>query len=409
MWQLEPSAKGYAEIIGRPHGAQVDEGSLFYVITYNVEQAAGDGSVLQQATLTLRKSDLHPIQQTLVLRHGPDVREYRLSEARFEQPSLDATAPAVFEVDPELLPQSINRDSTSVKTEGFAAHPSGVIPSPSVVASPELEVEVAYILDQFRRRFGDQISLKRTSEGVLSVEGTVDTDASKQQILQALTPFLNNPAVSVQISTAAEALQRQQQGPSNQVIVRDFSGSDNTIPVYHELRRYFSRTNTSGPSSDDQLTDQAVRAFASRMVSRSRRMLSHAIELKQLSERFSMVQLNALTPQARVRWLSLIRDHAAALQQESAMLSRDLQPIFFPTEASPPGIEVTDISSDAELVLVIQRVYKLVLVNDEAIRSAFTASSDASGALALKTQRFRVSLASSQRLANSVREGASQK
>jgi hypothetical protein len=271
-------------------------------------------------------------------------------------------------------------------------------------------VEVAYLLDQFRTRFGDQITLTRTSDGALRVNGIVDTEASKKEILNALAPVLANPAVRVQIDTAAEVLRRQQRSSASQVIVGDFSASDNAIPVYTELRHYFSRKgisqvaeNESGPASQDDRVNQAVRALAARMVSRSSRMMSHVIELKQLSERFSSSQLTGLTPDARAKWLRMIRDHAGALQQETSSLRRELQPIFFPNERYGAETQGADAFSDADLVLMIQRLYKSERANDEAIRSAFTVSSGVSGALALKTSQFRVSLAMTERLADSIR------
>ena len=398
IWQLEPSAKEYAEIIGRPDAAQVSEGATFYVVTYTGEQASNAGAVLQQATLTLRKSDLHPIAQTFLMKRGSDIREYRLTEARFAQPSIDSIAPKVFELDPELLP---HRQGPSVKRDSDSVHSSSFNPSPSLIATPELEIEVAYILDQFRRKFGDQISLTRTAEGSLRVQGVVDTDATKQQILQALEPVLKNPAVTVQISTAAEELQRQQRGSASELIVRDFSGLNNTLPTYQDLRRYY--TSRAGEPGQDDGTDQAARAFAARMVSTSRRMLSHAIELKQLSGRFSMQESTVLTPATRAKWLGLIRNHAAALQREAFTLDHELQPIFFPTDNFGPTTNGNDVASEVALRLAIQRVFQLTLSNDEAIRAAFTASSDTPGALALKTPRFRGSLHQLENLANGIR------
>ena len=405
IWQLEPSAREFVEMIGRADEARLSESPSSYIVSY-VREEVVSGSTLLQATLTLRKSDLHAIAESLLVQRGADVLEYRLVEAGFERPGVDAMAPGVFEVDRGLLPESVKGDGARTKREGDPLHSSS---SGAVVATPELEVEVAYVLDQFRTRFGDQITLTRTSDGALSVNGIVDTEASKKEILNALASVLPNPAIRVQINTAAEVLRRQQRSSAGQVIVGDFSGADNAIPLYAELRRYFSRKgispvaeNESGPSSQDDRVDQAVRALAARMVSRSGRMLSHAIELKQLSERFSSKQLNGLTPEARTKWLRMIRDHAAALQRETSSLGRELQPIFFPNESYGVETQEVDTLTDADLVPMIHRLYKLEFANDEAIRSAFTASSAARTALAVKTSQFRVSLAMTERLADSI-------
>ena len=404
VWRFEPSAREYEEMIGSADEARVSEGPFSYIISYTTHDVAGDNALLQ-ATLTLRKSDLHPIEQTLVVQRGGEMREYRFVEASFERRSVDAGRSKVFEVDAELFPENVKGGGARTKREGDALRSSA-----SVVATPDLEVEVAYLLDGFRVRFGDQINLTRTPEGMLRVNGIVDTDASKKEILHTLAPVLTNPAVRVEIDTAAEVLRRQQRSPAGQVIVRNFSGTDNAIPVYSELRDYVSQTGTSrveekelGPSSPGDPVDHAVRALATRVVSRSSRMLSHAIELKQLSERFSSPQLNVLTPDARAKWLRMIHNHAGALQRETSSLRRELQPIFFPTETYGVETEGGDIVSDAELASMIQRLYKLQLANDEAIRSAFTASSDVPRALGVKTPRFLVSLATTESLAGSIR------
>src|SRR5262249_11675979 len=162
---------------------------------------------------------------------------------------------------------------------------------------------------------GDQVNLIRTSEGVLVVKGVVDTEETRKEILHALSPVMNDPAITVQIQTVAEVLARRQQSPPDRVISREFAGSDNAIPVYAELRRYFSheqneeRQKKSTALADDDQLDQAIRSFAARVVGRSRRVLSHAIELRQLKERFSGPQVKFLTPEAKAQWFSLVRNH----------------------------------------------------------------------------------------------------
>lgn len=411
LWRLEPSAKDYAEMIGRADAARVSEDPVAYVLSYAGQQPAGDTTLLQ-ATLTLRKSDLHPVEQSLIVKRDNETREYRFVEASFERPPVRAVAPEVFELDPELLSERPKDEGGRMKPGGDTLHPSSFVPHPSVVATAELEVEVAYLLDQFRARFGDQINLTRSPAGLLRVDGVVDTEQSKEQVLSALAPVMNKPGVTVQIRTTTEALARQQERRSDRVMVREFSGSADATPLYSELRRYFSRRGdaqgqekTAGLLPEDDRTDQAVRAFSARVVGRSRRALSHAIELKQLSERFSVTQLDALTPNARAKLFGMVRDHAAALKREASGLRGELQPIFFPSEnaSAERGIEI---SSDAGLAVAIERLYKLVLANDEAVRSAFTASSDASTGHAVKAPQFRLSLAMAEGLADRIRETA---
>src|SRR6185369_8408604 len=149
IWQLQPSAQSFAVLIEQPGFAEVDERSATYVLRYEKGRTIG-ASQLLKATLTLSKSDLHPIEQTLLVLRGGVLREFRFVEASFEMLPLKDVAPKVFEIEPDLTGGAGEpgrpgdwafRDLTA----------SRVPPSPSTsappVASAELEVDVAYLLN----------------------------------------------------------------------------------------------------------------------------------------------------------------------------------------------------------------------------------------------------------------------
>jgi RNA polymerase sigma factor (sigma-70 family) len=399
LWKLELSATDFAEIIAQADTARVSEDADVYVISYGGTEAAG-GSIVQ-ATLTLRKSDLHAVGQTLRLHRGDETFDYRFAEVSFERPPLRDIAPGTFELDRELS-RSIVDEVVTPKPEGGTSKPSPSITPSSIVASPALEMELVYLLDRFRLRFGDQVNLVRASDGALEVNGVVDTDDTRKEILRALSAVINHPAVRVRISTAAEVLARRQQQPPDRTVQREFAGSDEAIPVYQDLRGYFSRGQVRGGVAQSGV-DQAVRDFAERVISQSRRAVSHALELKQLSSRFSPAQLDTLHPSTRTRWLTLVRGHAEALRQEIAFLRGELQPIFFRGGIETETVELSD---NADLTSAIDRVYKLVLANDELIRSGFAASSDAATSPAVKSPGFQVSLARSEKFAARIQEFA---
>ena len=406
-WRLEPSVSDFQELIGKPESFQVKESLDTYVITYSASQE--DDNIVLAATLKLRKSDLHAEEGSLVLRRNGEAREYRLVEAAFERRPISAVAPKVFEPDAELL----GAGGGAGRHEKGPIHPSVPLPvaSFSPVASSELEVEVAFLLDPFRVRFGDQISLTRTGEGALLVQAIVDTEEAKAELLHTLSPVARNPAVNISVSTAVEALQRQQRDRPNQPIVRQFTGSADSIPAYKELHQYFSRNaasrqRDSDPHSSTDDTDRAIRTFTAQVVSRSRRVLSHAIELKQLKERFKAGTLNALSPDARKKLLGMIRNHAEAVRGETRSLLEQLQPIFFVSK-HPEKPAAIDVSSDEELALAVERLHKLVIANDAAIRSAFSASSERPETTPLRDPRFRTALGTVGDLAERIQLAAS--
>jgi hypothetical protein len=81
-------------------------------------------------------------------------------------------------------------------------------------------------------------------------------------------------------------------------------------------------------------------------------------------------------------------------------LRQETQPVFFPG-ASAPGSEGGAINSDAELARAIERLHKLALSNNEAVRSAFTTSSHSS-AVAVKSAAFWQALFKAEELAKKI-------
>ena len=65
------------------------------------ESRRSGASRLVRATLTLARSDLHAIEQTLVVQRGDELREYKFVETRFDLLRTEEVTPSVFEIDPE--------------------------------------------------------------------------------------------------------------------------------------------------------------------------------------------------------------------------------------------------------------------------------------------------------------------
>ncbi|HKY30188.1 MAG TPA: hypothetical protein VJM12_19820 [Pyrinomonadaceae bacterium] len=122
--------------------------------------------------------------------------------------------------------------------------------------------------------------LSRTPKGLLQVEGVVDMQQRKDELLYALSPVSNNPAVKINIAVVTDALNGQPNISSRQVTVREVEETADTIAVDRELRDYLG----SGGSKTDAELDEAVRSFSSRTLNRAYRAGFHAIELKKLGK-----------------------------------------------------------------------------------------------------------------------------
>jgi RNA polymerase sigma factor (sigma-70 family) len=389
MWQLDPSATLFMAMLSRPNVLRVNETSDTYVLDCDAEQGRADG--LLKASLTLRKTDLHPIAQSLVIADSGETYDYRFVETLFEHPRLDLLAPSVFQPDAEL---TSNADASSRATH--AVRSSGA----HVMTTSELELNVVYALDRFRTKFGDQLSVLKTPSGVLEIRGVVDSEETRNEVHRELSLFVDDPAaIRIRLDTAAEFLARTPPR-SGRVIVNDFAGSGQAIPVYADLSQYFS---AYGSGQTEQERDRLVRDFAAQTIGRSQRALSHSLELKQLGSRFSPEQFDQFTPSARARWFSLVRNHAEALRRELVTLDEELQRTLF-SRNDGLSAEHVEIPTDAQLLSEIDRLQQLVLAIDQAVRSSFAVSTGTATSDGVKTLRFRRELAASIRLANAIRD-----
>jgi RNA polymerase sigma factor (sigma-70 family) len=395
IWQLEPSAQSFAAQIGETAAIEVEERSTTYVLTYAQQRSIG-ASLLLKATLTLSKSDFRAIEQTLLVQRGTDLREYRFVEATSESLPARAVSPSVFEIEPELNGGAAEPSGLGVWAHRDDLTSSRVPPSPSTSAPPsasaELEVDVAYLLNRAKADRNEQVTLTRSAGGSLRVEGIVETEARKQEFMKGLAPVSNNPAIKIEIRTVAEAMKRPV--VLSPVTVQEETAS--TIAVEDELRTYFEKRASAGP------TDEAIRNYSSRVVKRAYDMMFHAIELKRLVNRFANVDMQTVAPDARTKWIRMLHEHAAAFERETAALRLEIQPVFFPG-ASVPLAESSSINNDADLGRAVERLHKLALANNDAVRSALTTSSQSSAA-AVKSIAFWQALFKAEELAKKIQQ-----
>jgi RNA polymerase sigma factor (sigma-70 family) len=394
VWQLEPSARAFNTLIADSAVAQVEERSTSFVLRYEKGRTIG-ASQLLKASLTLSKSDLRPIEQTLLVQRGNELREYRFVEASFELVPVKAVAPAAFEIEPEL----IGGAGETGRPESWALRDlttTHVPPPPNTstppVASAELEVDVAYLLNRAKADRNEQVALTRSAGGSLRVEGIVDTQQRKDEFLQALSPVSNNPAVKIEIHTIAEATARTM--PTGTVTILEAEETNTTVAADRELREYFTKKDPGGS------VDEAIRSYSSRMVNRAYSAFFHAIELKRLVNRFANVDMRTVAPDARAKWLAMLHEHAASFARDNAMLREEIEPIFFPGSPSQVPEEVS-IQSDVDLARAVERLHKLALSNNEGIRSALTISSQTSAAR-IKSAAFWQSIQRAASLAETV-------
>jgi len=397
IWQLDLSAKQFSSLTsnsGNTTLLSVNEQPTTYLITY-----AGDAGRLQgviKATLTLSRSDLHAVGQKLFIKRGDEVREYRFTEASLEGRAPDAVAPSVFQPESQLLSLA-QPDISTPRPDRLTSVPA-YRPS-TATASAEVEMEVLRLLSEAGADLGEQISVTRAPEGPLVVQGIVDTKDRKAEILRALHSIGNNPAVQIDVSTVAEALRRRRSpasGESNSAIIERVEGSTAKILVDPDLRRYLLSKGTSANQIEEEISRIARRAMG-----QSLDAMQHAWALKRLAERFSAEDLRTLSPEARSKWLSMIRQHAQILEHGLASLRADISGIFPEVSSAEVGGSSVD-PSDQDLKQALLRLFELCSAQEQAIRSAFAVAPTSSKVAAVRSVQFWLSLRSAEKLAGKI-------
>ena len=92
----------------------------------------------------------------------------------------------------------------------------------------------------------------------------------------------------------------------------------------------------------------------------------------------------------------MLHGHARSFERETTGLRLEIQPVF--AGSSVQVVEVITIQNDGDLARAIERLHQFALINNHAIRSAFTISRESS-AVAIKSATFWQSMQRAEQLA----------
>lgn len=402
-WQIAPSAADFTSIAGQDVKLRVEESAAAYVISFQGDSAAVLASrhsqninklAVTSAVLTIGKQDLHPtglvIQAKSVIPAGEFI-EYRYTENSLERRSPASVPPAEFEPDPEfLVPARVSRARNSI------AEPATSTPSMPAVATAELEAQVISLLGRAGADTDDQTIVNRTADGKLEIRGTVATDERRNEILQALGPVRNQPAVRIAIETVSEAVARQAQGgqkPTQQTVsMQEVEVSRAEMPAYDDLRAYLGGD------------DQRISKFASTILNGSREAMSQAGTARRLAGRFSQDELAGMSESARAEVLSVIQEHIRLCERSIRQIDLELQPVFF--RGVQAAAKPVQFESEADVSRATERLFAMIAANDRILRRALSASGGKGGAAAsvaeIKSAAFWESVRNVENLAEGI-------
>jgi DNA-directed RNA polymerase specialized sigma24 family protein len=409
LWRLDLSAKEFTDFVGGPGPAVIEERPQAYVIGY---QNPSQGLV--SATLTLDRNNLRPIEQRFHFRYAKEDRVVRFVGKMFETRPMSEVGGQVFEVDPELIDVTASNTGTTGGQTTIARPSSLSNASAPLTAPAELEIRALTLLHRVGADLGEEVSLARGADGKLKVEAIVETSQRQAEILRAIAPIANHPAVLIRIETVAEALKRRPSGmpPNTPAVVEEYSATSSMIPAQLELRAHFARSLADRMSSmpageGERAMEAAIRQFATRMLKQSQKALLRAYALKRLSSKFSPDEIRALNADARAGWLSLICEHARNFADETGAMRQQLQPVIGAAEAADEKPAEVDIKGDADLLAAVERLFKLAAANDLAVRSAFAIPMRATTGSSIKMTQLWQSLIDAEKLARRIqKEGA---
>ncbi|MFN2531695.1 MAG: RNA polymerase sigma factor [Pyrinomonadaceae bacterium] len=390
LWQFGVTGKDFTELVGTVEPLKLQAESS-YLVTTALDESIG-GLELVKASLSIDRN-LRPTEETLIIKRGAESHEYRFVVITSEQVLSKDVEPTLFDPVSAANSSSVGRERQS-STAALISSPALIAKRP---ASAELEVEVASLLNSATGDRAEQLTLTRDSDGLLRVEGIVESKERKNQLIAALSSVHENPSVRINISASSE-LQPQPSSDSANITARETDATAETIAVDDELRKYLS-----GSSRNPNELDAGVRQFSAQTVNGAYRALFHAIQLEQIVNRFNNVDMHSVTPDARAKWLAMMRGHAAAIERELGNLSEGLQPIFLFADSLSRTAPEQDIDKDEELSRDVRRLHKLTNGVVNAIRSAFTISAKSSS-VAIKSPQFWKSLIDAQTLASRIKK-----
>lgn len=367
-----------------------------YTINYERNNSTDEISLVK-ASLTLRKTDLHPINQTVILTAGGVTHEYYFNEASLELAPSNAVPPHTFIPEEELFSVP---PPTSPGTNDIHVYPPPPLSSTPQPNSPratlEMQVEALQLLHQVRADTDEQISTEITSAGQLQIKGVVETQQRKNEIVAGLQPLASNKAVQIQIQTVEDYLKRERVDPpiATGGAVQRYESAASTPPAADVIQRYLSKTRT--PTSDD------VNQYANRIVNQSRATMRHAGAIKRLSDQLPSGELDKLAPDARAKWLALLHMHIRNYIESSTELRAELERLYSrPAARNWPPPDATHLGT-SDLTNAINSLYRTAAANDRKLRSAFTVSSDTRTEPSIDTTDFWDALLSAEAIARQI-------
>jgi len=284
---------------------------------------------------TVRAADWHPVGQRLLVQRQDEIVDYSLGEIAFDVIALDAvpssifgqptpnstqiTKPAVW----RLAPIPVHMDSWAARSD--------LLPSEADLTAAE--VEARYAIHSVGACVGRPIAV-RLGVGGIEVEGVVDSDEHKVEVLIALRGI---PYVAAAIrSVVEEAVSPSAANPDEAPLhstgrIQDGDQAEQPkLAIEALLRQYFTEGKCAGRQGSVQsnCVQEEIAALSRAALAHSEGAHAQAWALRRLVEWEPFLRRDRLRTSTRRLLQLMVQDHMEALRNELQNSQAQLRPIL---------------------------------------------------------------------------------
>jgi hypothetical protein len=363
FWNQELSAEAFAAL---------GEGELrVRALSHGYELTKAGPSAthpqLVSATLTL-DHNLQPVRQTLRVRVGSEIHELRFVQASYERKPSGSVPDAIFR------PES---DSPPARSGG---HRSGMSEPRNLTGEgdtrlAELQIAVLYELHELGADTAVPIEVRRTSDGRLSVSGTVPTGSLKRAIESRLRALPNHELLDLALGSSTEmksASALSSRSPRS-TRIEAYEVAQPGFAADARIRSYFQARGFVA-----EHLDEAVAQFSKEALQHAQRALQHAYALDRLATSLSANELRSVSVSTQKEWTQMANNHATELESELRLLHGQLGEIAV-AAASPAIAEPMRIDEPEQFARAASVLLQQVRALNRQVGDFFTSSGKPAG------------------------------
>ncbi len=342
VWQISPSAKQFSALIAPAKPSAIEQQGDHYSVRYvGTERDMRAGLV--EATLVVRRKDLHPVEEDLALRTPGALHRVRLIEADYEGCPPERMLPNIFVPDKGLIEDQPDGSSH----EHISAHGA------ADETSPERAIHAFYLLSRVGADMNGETSVQVSPDGIMRIRGEVDSPTRRDEILHALSSLKGQRRISIHVLSSQPSRTSDSERRTRHMVevIQPVTGA---IPLDKQVRQILG-----GQGMPPEQMDQAVERFSQQILIHADDAKAHAWALHLIATRFTPMQLNGLPLEARTEWMKMIHVHASAVVRSVRSIHVQLAALA-PTHRNGPNdltklIDVTQLASTTSQILALSQ------------------------------------------------------